>query len=405
MVRTLQVSVDCPWPALSGGDIRNLSIANAASTLGPVHMVCFGTVAHRQTETGISIASLSGFDGSNPWHGRDAIIRTTINVKDEDIRFLRSEIDHFNPDVAIIEGSHVARTLAVFRAAGVPTVLDMHNIESDLFRSIRRNTSISKYIKDILYGHRRWKPSRDFDRDISLCATETWVTSPIDRARLVELGGSAAVVIPNPIPDEGFADFSIQRDRYTAPHAIFVGNLSYPPNVTAAIELARNIWPKVLQEQPGASITICGRMPSDPIKRLSGLPGIQISPDPAEVGSLYRQAGYTMMPVRQGSGTRIKVVEAMAAGTVVIATRKAVEGLSLVAGKHYLPAESTKDFVHHFVRGLEMPEEMAILAEQARGFALEKFGEDTLARSICERLAILARASMARNDAMGEATR
>jgi glycosyltransferase involved in cell wall biosynthesis len=225
-------------------------------------------------------------------------------------------------------------------------------------------------------------------------AAETWVASPVDQARLAQLGGSAAVVVPNPIPDESFAELPIRPERYAAPHAIFIGHLAYPPNVMAATELARNIWPRVVQERPDASVAICGRTPGSQVTELGGLPGVQVSPDPVEVGSLYRQAGYTLMPVRQGSGTRIKVLEAMAAGTIVIATRKAVEGLSLVAGAHYLAAEDVNDFARHFVRGLQRPDAMAILAERARTFVLEQFGKRALTHRVRARLTVLARTAV-----------
>jgi glycosyltransferase involved in cell wall biosynthesis len=354
-------------------------------------MVSFGASDDkRQMIPDISIASLPSFRGVVPWHRHDSTIRTTINLNDEDLSFLQAEIERFKPDVAVVEGSTVARSLPILQAAEVPTVLDMHNIESDLFRSLRRGSSKGKYIKDILYGARRWRATREFDREISLMANETWVTSAIDRDRLVEIGGSQAAVVPNPIPNEGFADFPIRPDRYAEPRALFVGHLSYAPNVAAAQELARTIWPQIMRRVGDASLTICGRAPGSSVMRLGRVAGIDVRADPEDLGPLYGRSGYALMPLRQGGGTRIKALEAMAAGTAVIATRKAVEGLSLLPEEHYLCADTPGEFVDQFIRGCSAPDEMCALAVRARRFVLEKYGTQALVQQIASRLVAVA---------------
>jgi glycosyltransferase involved in cell wall biosynthesis len=395
MIRTLQVVVDCPWPARSGGHIRNLAIARSALAAGPVHMVSFGASDGRQMIPDISTASLPSFRGVVPWHRHDSIIRTTINLDDEDLTFLEAEIERFKPDVAVVEGSTVARSLPIIKAARVPIVMDMHNIESDLFRSLRRGSSKCKYIKDMLYGARRWKAIQEFDREISLTANETWVTSSIDRDRLVEIGGSEAIVVPNPIPNERFADLPILPDRYAEPRALFVGHLSYPPNVAAAQELAGTIWPEIMRRIGDARLTICGRTPGSSVTRLGRMAGIEVLADPEDLGPFYGRSGYALMPLRQGGGTRIKALEAMAAGTAVIATRKAVEGLGLLPEEHYLCADTPGEFAGQFIRGCAAPDEICALAVRARRFVLENYSTKALVRQIGARLAAVARSGAA----------
>jgi glycosyltransferase involved in cell wall biosynthesis len=271
----------------------------------------------------------------------------------------------------------------------------MHNIESDLFRSIRSSQNLSKYLKDVIYGAVRWCNLHNLDRSVSQAADETWVVSPLDQLRLRQIGGADSTVIPNPLPDERMFGLQLHRGRYESPSAIFIGYLAYSPNIAAVRELVLKIWPAVRAANPEAHLTIAGRDPSELVLNLEGAQGLSLLSDPTELVPLAASHGYAFMPIRSGAGTRIKVLEAMAAGLVMIATGKAVEGLGLEPGRHYLRAETARDFVRHFGRCLKNPDMAMDVAERARRFASDKFRQGPLARLVADRLARLsARASL-----------
>ena len=392
-MRILQLTVDSPWPPKSGGEIRCAFIArSAAELLGPTHIVCLGPLNAGAMPANMTASGTPGFDDSNPWHHHDPIIRTMLRLPAEAAAHIAAEIERFRPDAAIVEGVIVADAIALFQAAGVPVVLDMHNIESDLFRAIRRAKSPLRRLGDALRGNRRWRGLRDFDTMASRAADETWVTSQNDRRRLAEFGGAEAVVIPNPVPNAAIFEIPLDAARYAAPHAVYVAHLSYPPNITAARELATSIWPAAARNVPQARLTIAGRDPTAAVTALARPDSIRILADPEDTGALLAGHGYTLMPIREGGGTRIKVLEAMAAGLAVIATAKAVEGLPIKDGVHYLRAERANEFAGALRRLRGDPAAAAAMAGRARTFVRENYDAGALARMIAARLEGLKRA-------------
>ncbi|WP_457936048.1 glycosyltransferase [Mesorhizobium sp. 10J20-29] len=389
MIRTFQLTVDSPWPSTSGGDIRNAFVAQSARSAGPVHVVSFGHSNQVGKAVDISTNHIPSFADSVPWHRHYPRLRTVIQLNSEDLAFLEEEILGFAPQIAILEGVAVGAALPLFQALGIPVILDMHNIESDLYRSIRRTSSLGRYLKDLAFGSRRWNESRQFDRNASLTATETWVTSKNDRRNLLRIGGASSIVVPNPIPDQGFTNFSLHPKRYASTRAVFVGHLAYPPNVRAARELVRTIWPLIRLHEPEASLSVCGRTPTDGVLNLGTAEGVKVIGDPVDLSAIYQQCGFALMPIRQGGGTRIKVLEAMAAGTIVIATAKAIEGLGALPDIHYLQAERSADFIIKLQRCRENPDYAVALADRARKFVLGEFGTYQLANKIVSRLAHL----------------
>ncbi len=389
-VRTLQVSVDCPWPPVSGGDIRNAFIARSVASLGPVHTFCLGAVnQHAALDVG-TVEQLPGFQGKNPWHQRNKEVPTSIIIGQSDLDFLMAEIARFRPHVAILEGVYVEGALPAFRQAGLPAIIDMHNIESDLFRAIRRQLPWRRRIKDMFLGGRQWRQLIELDRMTSLAANETWVVSSLDQQRLGQIGGSAAMLVANPVPDERMFELPIEEARYTAPNVLFIGHLGYAPNVNAIGELAAKIWPLIKSGLPEAKLTLMGRSPARNVSSLEGRADISVFADPVDLIPPALRHGYSLMPIRSGGGTRLKALEAMAAGLVVIATAKAVEGLGLLADEHYLRAETPHEFARHLFTACQRPRETALLAARARAYVQHNFGSETLGSLIRARVQTLA---------------
>lgn len=390
-MRILYLTVDSPWPPRSGGDIRNAHIANNAARLGPAHAISLGKAYPGQPPENITTIQASGIGEDNPWHFHDPVIRTRLRLPAKTLDHIAAEANGFRPDVAIVEGVMFADAIPVIQAAGIPVVLDMHNIESDLFRMIRRSKGPFRRLSDAVRGGRRWRGLHDLDIATSRLAEETWVTSEVDRRRLLELGGADAAVIPNPIPNETFFDIPLDPARYSAPHVLFLGHLSYPPNIAAARELATDIWPVASRAVPSARLTIAGRTPVPAVRNLEKPGSIRIAADPADPRGFVAEHGYTLMPIRQGGGTRVKALEAMAGGMVIIATAKAVEGLPIKDGVHYLRAERTRDFANALARLHAGPAHAMALAENARNFVRERYNTRTLGDMIAARLQDLKR--------------
>jgi len=130
-------------------------------------------------------------------------------------------------------------------------------------------------------------------------------------------------VVPNGvrIPDPSAAD----RDE--KPTVVFTGVMGYPPNVEAVLWFAREVWPSVRRDVPDAVFAVAGRDPIPEIQRLADQPGIEILGAVPDMTVILRRAWVAVAPMRSGTGIKNKVLEAWAAGTPVVMTPLAANGL------------------------------------------------------------------------------
>jgi glycosyltransferase involved in cell wall biosynthesis len=153
------------------------------------------------------------------------------------------------------------------------------------------------------------------------------------------------------------------------PELLFVGGFGHPPNVDAAVRLATAVFPLVLERCPGARLTLVGDKPPPAVRRLAG-PEIAVTGRVDDVEPHLDRAAVVVAPLRLGGGTRVKVLEALAAGKAVVATRLAADGIGAVGGRHLLLADTDGELADATVRLLLDGPARARLGRSAREWAL-----------------------------------
>ena len=160
-----------------------------------------------------------------------------------------------------------------------------------------------------------------------------------------------------------------------SPNILTLGTLYYPPNADGVRWFAQQVYPLVLEQVPAATLTIVGpRPPKDIValatrhKSLVTVPGYV----PDLVPYLER-AALMVVPVRAGSGMRVRILEAFARGVPVVTTTTGVEGIEAVDGEHLLVADEPAAFAEAVVRLLRDPELGRRLAANGRRLAEEKY--------------------------------
>src|SRR5438105_15220220 len=188
------------------------------------------------------------------------------------------------------------------------------------------------------------------------------------------MGARRVRVVPNAIPP---LEAPLVAQRHDV---VFVGSLDWRPNADAAVLLAKEIWPRCRALLPGARLVIVGRNPPLNVQALA-------SHDVAIEGSVPSVRPYldrsfaTAIPLRAGSGTRIKILEAWAAGVPVVASRIAAEGLPYRDAHDLLLAEEPREFARALVRlWRDRPLAARLVREAQR--TVEPFTPDRIAETV-----------------------
>jgi glycosyltransferase involved in cell wall biosynthesis len=152
---------------------------------------------------------------------------------------------------------------------------------------------------------------------------------------------SQVAIVPNAID---VARFTTGPLRLQSKTLLFSGTLSYEPNVEGLRWFVRDVLPQLRALVPDVKLRIVGRTPVDAIKALDGEPGISVHADVPDMLPYYDEASVVLAPIRVGSGTRIKILEAAASRRPVVSTTIGAEGLGFEPGRHCLIEDQADRF-------------------------------------------------------------
>jgi glycosyltransferase involved in cell wall biosynthesis len=206
------------------------------------------------------------------------------------------------------------------------------------------------------------------------------VTVPSDdEAALFERFGARVVVVPNGVAAGEVPHSTPPRSR----SVVFVGYFQWRPNVEAALELIDEVMPRIRATMPEAAVRVVGKDPTEELLARRG-PAVEVTGGVDDVLPHLRAARVTVLPIRAGGGTRLKALEALAAGVPVVATRFAVGGLGLRDGEHVLLAERPADLAAQALRVLDDDALADRLSHAGRTLVEQRFDWPQVARPLVE---------------------
>jgi glycosyltransferase involved in cell wall biosynthesis len=175
----------------------------------------------------------------------------------------------------------------------------------------------------------------------------------VSAADQVALGNHPQLhVIPLGVDHRRFRYAETERDPATI---IFSGRMAYFPNADAAQFLAKEIFPLVRMQIPNAQLRIVGADPPAAVQALAQLPGVQVTGYVADLAGELQHATIAAAPLRAGTGMQIKVLEAMACGLPVVATRQVLAGVGAHHGQHALQGETSAQLAAAMVQLIQQP--------------------------------------------------
>jgi glycosyltransferase involved in cell wall biosynthesis len=265
---------------------------------------------------------------------------------------LADVIREIKPALVVLGRPYFGTFVDVARASGAAVVVDA-------------DESLVRVARSVAWSKAQWpKRLRAFldlaavdrmeRRDYSK-VDQIWVISEIERRHFLRyLAPERVIVTPHVLPLEQWtqsqASATVMKPISDVNAVAYVGWYGYPPNETAALELAHEIMPRVRALGGPRKLVLIGRDPTPRMSRLTRDSNVIVTGELPDVIPPMRDAGLLAVPLRSGGGVRVKILEAAAAGVPVVSTRFGIEGLGLDSGEGVLIADEWDDFAQAIVR-------------------------------------------------------
>jgi len=210
----------------------------------------------------------------------------------------------------------------------VKAVYNWQNIESEL---MRRYAATVDSLPRKLYASLTARRLARLEERILGHGFGHVVCSQREKEQLLAIAPAARIaVIANGVDTEKLAPAAeaVPRRRL-----VYVGAMDFHANIDAACWFTRHAWPAIHQRYPEWRLTFIGSNPAPSVRELAREPNVEVTGTVPDVAPYYRDAVAAIVPLRSGGGTRLKILEAMAAGVPVLSTPQGAEGLEVSPGR------------------------------------------------------------------------
>ncbi len=354
VMRIVMLCPTAPWPMNSGTRIRQAHLAQALASRHELTVVYFQdepgeeAVVARLTAWGIRPIPVSartkerhltnshphpptrGAPRNEPWLLRGEYSAAFAAAVEQECG--RAPVD------AVV----VARLALLRYVTGVigpeRVVIDLDDVES---------IKLARMLATLPWGLSRlrrypdWWRLRRWEDRASACAAAT-VCSAADAMRLARRGWRQVIVIPNGVDVDALRP--LPEPDGAPPTLLFCGLLSYEPNRDAMVWFLRAVWPSIRRQLGAARMLIIGRQPPQELLALHGSDGVVVQGPVEQVEPWYAQSHVAIAPIRAGSGTRLKLLEAFAYGRPAVSTTVGAEGLDVTDGRDIMLADTPSTF-------------------------------------------------------------
>ncbi len=353
-MKILHLAPYSPVPPIFGGALRVYHILKGLSRHHDVTFMTIGTDEDRkllnshfgETVRKIHVIPSVGTPFMRPWklvtgailHGRSMMLQNAWdnNVKDALERLLKRE--KFDIQLAEFPG------MAQFDApSDTVTILDEHNVE---FSNLERMYKGAHFPPRRLLYYREFRKLQHDELEVCKRVDSIFATSEND-ARLLDqmLPNKPKYVIPNGVDTSYFVPSDMSLEPYSM---VFTGTMDYFPNHDAMKYFIDSIFPIVKKHFPQAKIYVVGKNPDLSLKRRASR-DIIVTGYVSDVRPYALKASVYVVPLRMGSGTRLKILEALAMKKAVVTTTIGCEGIDVEDGVNVDVADSPSSFAERII--------------------------------------------------------
>lgn len=255
---------------------------------------------------------------------------------------LLNALKTLKPDLVFYENLESVRFFSSIVNRRMPDtvqVYDAHNIDSELWKQLadsQHNRIFESYSESAL--HTESKLYKQVDFFLACSETDNEKLIALNRARL------PGFTIPNGV-DTDANPFDENPMKHSQMEVLFCGSLDYFPNEEGLIWFYKQVFPLIKKSMPDVILTLVGASTKkEQHQKMLSDPSVHVEGRVADLKPFYYRAGVCIAPLLSGSGTRLKILEAMSFGNPVVSTSIGSEGLNVIAGKHLLIADESFAF-------------------------------------------------------------
>ena len=376
MARVLWLSAEEPNRNLSGGSIRCAYLLEALARRVETHAIIVGPLRDPMTRDPLaSVTELPVVPVHRPRSlatrriedlRRALLTRAPSEVVDG-VRVRAAFVPHLAGserfDVVCVEHHGLAPLLPSIRTNR--WALTLHNLPSQV---AAQSVAVAPRARQRFLLRREQTKAARLERWATRSYDVVFTVSDEDAAHLP----GPSVVVPNGVDSRRFRPTPLPD----GPRLVLTGMLSYLPNVDGARWFCDEVLPLVAAEVPDVCLDLVGRQPVAEVRALGSRPGVQLAADVPDVLPWLQSARVAVVPLRIGSGTRLKALEAMAGGRPVVGTTIGLAGLGIEPGVHAEVADDPAAMAAAIVSLLRDDGRAARLARAARALVDSHFSWD-----------------------------
>jgi sugar transferase (PEP-CTERM/EpsH1 system associated) len=289
------------------------------------------------------------------------------------VRLVKEKLDDTRFDLVIVHSSGMAQY--VERLPAPRKLLDFCDMDSQKWLEYAKHKPVPLSLGYRLEGNKLAREERRMARRFDVCT----VATPAELATLTGYDTGAAVDwFPQGVDVDYFAP---GPESYESDIITFVGRMDYFPNEQCMMRFCERSLPLIRARRPNLRLQIVGADPSRSVRRLGRLPGVIVTGSVPDVRPYLARSALAVAPLEIARGTQNKILEAMAAGVPVIASRRAAQGVDATEGEHLLACETAQEYAAAIERVLSDPDERRRLSRAGRDRVLRRHRwEDSMRR-------------------------
>ncbi|MDO8589388.1 MAG: glycosyltransferase family 4 protein [Armatimonadota bacterium] len=374
-----------PYPPICGGTIRSFNILKRLCANHDVTLLAFSRcpedvenaryLRRYCVDAKTVPMARSGLLNAR-WAAQSLLGRSSFIIGRDHVSEMREEVNRTLAAEAfdLIYVDHLQMFQYVKGLEGQPRLLDEHNLE---WRIIQRIATVKPHGPHKWFAALEWRKLRKYE--LAACAECDAVATVTehDKSSLEAENPRLRNVACVPIGVDP-AEFRAVDPEPESTTILSVATMSWPPNVDSIQHFCSDIYPLVKERVPEARLVIAGKRPPASIQRLEADPSISVPGFVNDIHEVARNSAVFIVPLRSGSGMRVKILNAMAMGLPVVSTSVGCEGIEVTHGKNALLADTAEEFARSVAQLLEDREKRFEIGAAGRKFVVENYSWEVI---------------------------